>query len=621
MSKFNLILSVVLFACGIQAIFAQSVSNASALRAGEKAYLHLDNSAYFLGDTIRMAAYVLDANTKQLTHKSKVLYVDMVAPEGYVVLHKTYPLVDGRCEGDFTLSPLLLSGLYEIRAYTHYMLSGDARNCFSMVVPVYDLVKNGQYSSLKMRKRSLRKHQRESGKMKAAKNDDAQNNGERSRDEVSKVTCFYDASALQPYSVVTLKLKGQPGSSMSLSVMDYDNYIKTPSKGIADVMASDVLVASDAHADEPEQGITIYGKAGILNMDNGTSRFKSLPQQLLDFHLLTQGKDSTFHGTTDALGKYSLCLGDFMGDAGLQLKFKHLSDSSLYTKYIVDNQITPLLRDYTKDEQRLQTSVLMGGRKLSVTHQNMPKSYFSAMHLDLIKEIDKLINEDENSKTAAMPSLAVGCSLLAEKYSHKKMKMVVTLALSEEIEENKHVLKATTVNNLTSIKNFSGMIIRSDHNIRKDNASPTQLRDNYMRSGNYPYLLPPTETGNIFFGADRIDLSACYSTKIIYPSAVCCLIPDTSHEWEKYIKYNQVPQSRYLKISGYSSLLPYRLPNYSKSYPKSDFRRTLYWNPNVQLDEKGEATIQFYNNGTCKRLIVSGEGVSKDGKAIVCQCE
>ena len=171
---------------------------------------------------------------------------------------------------------------------------------------------------------------------------------------------------------------------MSLSVMDYDNYIKTPSKGIADVMASDVLVASDAHADEPEQGITIYGKAGILNMDNGTSRFKSLPQQLLDFHLLIQGKDSTFHGTTDALGKYSLCLGDFMGDAGLQLKFKHLSDSSLYTKYIVDNQITPLLRDYTKDEQRLQTSVLMGGRMLSVTHQNMPKSYFSAMHLDLI---------------------------------------------------------------------------------------------------------------------------------------------------------------------------------------------------------------------------------------------
>ena len=64
---------------------------ASALRAGEKAYLHLDNSAYFLGDTIRMAAYVLDANTKQLTHKSKVLYVDMVAPEGYVIEHKTYP--------------------------------------------------------------------------------------------------------------------------------------------------------------------------------------------------------------------------------------------------------------------------------------------------------------------------------------------------------------------------------------------------------------------------------------------------------------------------------------------------------------------------------------------------
>ena len=88
-------------------------------------------------------------------------------------------------------------------------------------------------------------------------------------------------------------------------------------------------------------------------------------------------------------------------------------------------------------------------------------------------------------------------------------------------------------------------------------------------------------------------------------------------EWDNYLRYNRIPGYRYLKASGFSSLLPYRLPNYSKSHPEHDYRRTLYWNPDLQLDENGEATIQFYNNGTCKKLHISGEGVSDDGRAII----
>ena len=95
------------------------------------------------------------------------------------------------------------------------------------------------------------------------------------------------------------------------------------------------------------------------------------------------------------------------------------------------------------------------------------------------------------------------------------------------------------------------------------------------------------------------------------------MVPDMNHEWYNYLRYNRIPGYRYLKVSGFSSLLPYRLPNYSKSHPEHDYRRTLYWNPDLQLDENGEATIQFYNNGTCKKLHISGEGVSDDGRAII----
>ena len=48
-----------------------------------------------------------------------------------------------------------------------------------------------------------------------------------------------------------------------------------------------------------------------------------------------------------------------------------------------------------------------------------------------------------------------------------------------------------------------------------------------------------------------------------------------------------------------------------------DYRRTLYWNPDVKTDSNGEAKIEFYNNSTCRQLVISAEGITKDGRAVV----
>lgn len=132
------------------------LANVIGLQAGERAYLHLDNAAYFLGDTLRLSAYVMDTDTKKLTNKSKVLYVELLAPEGYLVETRIYPLVNGRCAGDIYLRPLLLSGLFEIRAYTRYMQNAGEANYFSKAIPVYEQVKEGLYAKLSIRKRKIR---------------------------------------------------------------------------------------------------------------------------------------------------------------------------------------------------------------------------------------------------------------------------------------------------------------------------------------------------------------------------------------------------------------------------------------------------------------------------------
>ncbi len=75
-------------------------------------------------------------------------------------------------------------------------------------------------------------------------------------------------------------------------------------------------------------------------------------------------------------------------------------------------------------------------------------------------------------------------------------------------------------------------------------------------------------------------------------------------------------RDRFIKVPGYSLPVEFYNPDYSKRQlpqGEKDYRRTLYWNPAVQLDEKGEATVTFYNNSGKTRLSVSANGQTAKG--------
>lgn len=149
MCKFRKILISLLLLLAVSCVMAQGRVDSVALRAmqvgrvmqQERVYLHFDNTAYYIGETMWFKAYVSFGADNRPSTLSKVLYVELVAPEGYVVETKKYRLDDkGCCHGDFELKPLLLSGYYEIRAYTRYMLNWDKSAVFSRVFPVFDKV-------------------------------------------------------------------------------------------------------------------------------------------------------------------------------------------------------------------------------------------------------------------------------------------------------------------------------------------------------------------------------------------------------------------------------------------------------------------------------------------------
>lgn len=77
-------------------------------------------------------------------------------------------------------------------------------------------------------------------------------------------------------------------------------------------------------------------------------------------------------------------------------------------------------------------------------------------------------------------------------------------------------------------------------------------------------------------------------------------------------------RDRRMVLTGFAVCEDFYQPDYSKQRPTepTDYRRTLYWNPNVELDAQGHATIRFYNNSRSTRLTVSAEGMTKDGQPL-----
>lgn len=103
----------------------------------EKVYLHFDNTAYFLGETIWFKAYVVQTGRNSLSLLSKTLYVDLITPEGDIIESKKIKLTDGKGVGEFLMKDSLRAGFYEVRAYTRYLLNQGDEAVFSRVFACY----------------------------------------------------------------------------------------------------------------------------------------------------------------------------------------------------------------------------------------------------------------------------------------------------------------------------------------------------------------------------------------------------------------------------------------------------------------------------------------------------
>ena len=102
----------------------QALQQSSLSQVQEKVYIHTDNQCYFVGDTLWYKAYVVRADNLQPTDMSRILYVELLSPDGLLVERQNIIISpNGYTCGQFTLLDSLYSGYYELRAYTRWMLN------------------------------------------------------------------------------------------------------------------------------------------------------------------------------------------------------------------------------------------------------------------------------------------------------------------------------------------------------------------------------------------------------------------------------------------------------------------------------------------------------------------
>ena len=120
------------------------------------------------------------------------------------------------------------------------------------------------------------------------------------------------------------------------------------------------------------------------------------------------------------------------------------------------------------------------------------------------------------------------------------------------------------------------------------------------------------EAKSVFFTEDTSILP-----KYIISEDIYALQPVIAMVYTHPLFYFKEKGLRKTHFYGYNKPTKFVMEDYSIVPPMEDFRRTIYWEPDLKTDSKGKASVEFYNNSSATQFFISAEGVTPEGKFIV----
>ncbi|WP_443689180.1 hypothetical protein [Paraprevotella xylaniphila] len=626
----------------------------------EKVYLHFDQTAYFLKETIWFNAYILDESNRP-TDISRVLYVELVSPEGGIVDTFKGKIENGTCHGQFALDSAYLSGYFEIRAYTRHMMNFGEDNYFSRVFPIYDIATDGNYHIRSMldrlrpdlskdnnltfreRKEKARKPSKDTLPLSVQK---AVNSVIRHYNYFTPdtIACESIPKDLRPGEKVELVFRATPYSQFSLSVCAEESFIHTHNKGdIYQTLFKDyswversyqALQNFNPQKDiryAPEKGITVDGDF-ILNKRR---KIRFLPQATISLSIRTDSLHFGGNTKTDSCGYWAFTMDDFYGKRTGSLNAIRADFFWNESRIRMHKWFSPPPRQYQDNEYHhiqdytIKTDSLTGTaevgikqlKEVKVTAQQHKRTWKgttrSLVHYSYAEEQEYALDQTGTINfDGSYPTWKVVSSLLSRYYYPERYtRLLITNHYHGDygIPEG-HIHDG----NLKQTDNIKEIVVRTDR--------ATCLQYDYSRVP-FQHHIEKNPTGTITIAHKYKSLGIPsednpYSIRAGLLNYLVCLIPYSSEEQiakklQPTIRLS--PTSRATIIKGFSRPKELHQPKYNCSLKEldADFRRTLYWNPSVKTDAQGFARITFYNNNNCRSLHISAEGIGADGNPII----
>ena len=650
MSSMRSLLTYFLLLAGMARSFGMGIP------AQEKVYLHFDQTGYYLKETIWFTAYVLNESNRP-TDISKILYVELLSPEGGPVKTHKYKIEDGMCHGEFYLDSAYLSGFFEVRAYTRHMRNYGEDNYFTRVFPVFDIVFQGDYGYRRIYDRTrpdlLNKHKKlwidykedwkrlkEKAKAKREPLPDSvlqimQAVGRYNQDfHATPIRCLTpQPGSLKPGEKIELTFRTTPGSRFSLAVTDASSGIPTNYGG--DIHRSLFLDSSwvarsyyavrnfDPERDiflSPEKGLTVDGEVYTRSSRRFIKRLE--PGCPVRLNIPDDTCRMTGETTTTGKGYWAFYLKDFHGDRIAYLSTSYVVPDGRKAVIKTYKWFCPVPRPYREEETRLPENTCKAidgdalqeeddGTKslqeveIKARRRRYTRKYLkvSTVHFPLAEEIDYLTDHYPYSNATTQD---IGSSIMSRYYYPDGGARWMVLdkypgdhvPIEGEIKEMDEKLPS----------DIKEVVIRTDPETCRrygfDKKDFVRIYGNGHGWGWQRQRWGDTES------ADRI---LCY---------VVCYVkysPEELKDPNRLRSYGMHPSARITVIKGYTPPAAFPSPDYAQSRDglQDDFRRTLYWNPDVRADENGLARVTFYNNSTCHTLHLSAEGIGGDGKPVV----
>lgn len=500
----------------------------------EKTFLNTDRSLYLSGDSIYFSAQI-QCNNSNSVILSQVFYVELISPFGKQIIGEKYKIENKESIGKIIIPQNLISGNYYLRAYTKYMRNqgpSEYSYCYVKIVNPYIAdVFNEQHESTILNQSSLIE-------MPESENlfDITLNKKEFKNRENVIVKISNKNGTLDSYQNIGITVSFQEASQEKNIRINRDS------------------IATHSFYSETK-GISVSGI--VKDQNSGIV----MPNKKVNLSILTQKGNIFFSFISDSLGRFFFSLPDLYGYKDIFISIEH------------SNQENPMI---LIDNDYCSKSINLPNPTFFLTKKEQTVIAKIVVNNEVRQYINPRVKDDLNENDSSthlhfipfygIPSYTVYINdyielPLLEDYFKE-------ISLPVKITRTKGQQKFKILGNHPELSIYDPLIMVDFVPVYEVSDILEMLPQKVSR---IDIVTAPYVKGDITYGGilNIISVKNDFASIILPKSGLFLNF--------KFLSEDQISN--------------YQEDPLPENYP--DTRNTLYWNPNVQLDAKGQANFTF----------------------------